>query len=89
MNPPQMKIRNIRATAITVPMTYVLGTSAQAVREAPLLLIDLETESKSRCVMMITSPATRWRAADRVMDWNGTPHGSNGMLCNERCGNVP
>ena len=25
-------------------MTYVLGTSAQAVREAPLLLIDLETE---------------------------------------------
>lgn len=44
MNPPQMKIRNIRATAITVPMTYVLGTSAQAVREAPLLLIDLETE---------------------------------------------
>ena len=25
-------------------MTYVLGTSAQAVREAPLLLVDLETE---------------------------------------------
>ncbi|MEQ1772299.1 MAG: enolase C-terminal domain-like protein [Burkholderiales bacterium] len=44
MNLPQLTIRGIRATAIKVPMTYVLGTSAQAVREAPLLLIDLETE---------------------------------------------
>ena len=25
-------------------MTYVLGTSAQALREAPLLLVDVETE---------------------------------------------
>ena len=25
-------------------MTYVLGTSQQAMREAPLLLVDLETE---------------------------------------------
>lgn len=39
-----LTIRGVRATAITAPMTYVLGTSAQAVREAPLLLIDLETE---------------------------------------------
>jgi mandelate racemase len=44
MNPPQLTIRGIRATAIKVPMTYVLGTSAQAVREAPLLLVDIETE---------------------------------------------
>ena len=44
MNAPQLTIRNIRATAITVPMTYVLGTSAQAVREAPLLLVDVETD---------------------------------------------
>jgi len=27
-----------------IPMTYVLGTSQQALREAPLLLVDLETE---------------------------------------------
>ncbi len=27
-----------------LPMTYVLGTSVQTVREAPLLLVDLETE---------------------------------------------
>jgi mandelate racemase len=39
-----LTIRNIRAVPVLVPMTYVLGTSAQAVREAPLLLVDLETE---------------------------------------------
>jgi mandelate racemase len=39
-----LTIRNIRATPVKVPMTYVLGTSAQAVREAPLLLVDVETE---------------------------------------------
>lgn len=44
MTPPQLTIRHIRAVAVKVPMRYVLGTSAQAVREAPLLLVDLETE---------------------------------------------
>ena len=44
MSAPQLTIRGIRATAIKVPMTYTLGTSAQVVREAPLLLIDVETE---------------------------------------------
>jgi mandelate racemase len=39
-----LTIRNIRAVPVLVPMTYVLGTSVQAVREAPLLLVDLETE---------------------------------------------
>jgi mandelate racemase len=39
-----LTIRSIRAVPVLVPMTYVLGTSAQAVREAPLLLVDLETE---------------------------------------------
>ena len=32
--------RMIRATPVEVPLTYVLGTSAGAVRQAPLLLID-------------------------------------------------
>lgn len=41
---PKLTVRNIRAVAVKVPMTYVLGTSAQAVREAPLLLVDVETE---------------------------------------------
>jgi mandelate racemase len=41
---PKLTVRNIRTTPVKVPMTYVLGTSVQAVREAPLLLVDLETE---------------------------------------------
>jgi len=40
---PRLTIRAIRSTPVTVPLTYVLGTSAAAVREAPLLLVDLET----------------------------------------------
>lgn len=44
MTPPKITVRNIRAVGVKVPMTYVLGTSQQAVREAPLLLVDLETE---------------------------------------------
>lgn len=44
MTPPKLTVRNLRATPVKVPMTYVLGTSVQAVREAPLLLVDLETE---------------------------------------------
>jgi mandelate racemase len=41
---PELTVRNIRSVAVLVPMNYVLGTSAQAVREAPLLLVDVETE---------------------------------------------
>lgn len=44
MTPPKLTVRNLRAVAVKVPMTYVLGTSQQALREAPLLLVDLETE---------------------------------------------
>lgn len=41
---PRLAIRNIRAVGVLVPMNYVLGTSAAAVRSAPLLLVDVETE---------------------------------------------
>lgn len=41
---PKLTVRAIRATPVEVPLTYVLGTSAGAVRKAPLLLVDLETE---------------------------------------------
>ncbi len=44
MTRPELTIRAIRAVGVNVPMNYILGTSAQAVREAPLLLVDLETE---------------------------------------------
>lgn len=44
MTTPRLTIRNIRAVGVLVPMTYVLGTSAGAVRSAPLLLVDVDTE---------------------------------------------
>ena len=39
-----LTVRALHATAVEVPMKHVLGTSAAAVRAAPLLLIDLETD---------------------------------------------
>lgn len=44
MTEPALTVRAIRAVAVEVPMRYVLGTSAAAVRAAPLLLVDVETE---------------------------------------------
>lgn len=44
MNAPRLTVRNVRTVTVRVPMNYVLGTSAAAVRSAPLLLVDLETE---------------------------------------------
>jgi mandelate racemase len=41
---PALTVRAIRAVAVEVPMRFVLGTSAAAIRAAPLLLIDVETE---------------------------------------------
>jgi mandelate racemase len=44
METPHLTIRSLRSRAVTVPMARPLGTSAQTIRSAPLLLIDLETE---------------------------------------------
>ena len=41
---PPLTIREVKTSAVEVPMTYPLGTSAATVHRAPLLLIDLETE---------------------------------------------
>ena len=41
---PKLTVRSLRTTSVSVPMTHVLGTSAQTIRSAPLLLIDFETE---------------------------------------------
>ena len=41
---PALTLRRVRSTAVEVPLRYVLGTSAAAVRAAPLLLVDVETE---------------------------------------------
>jgi mandelate racemase len=40
---PRLTVRSMRAVPVMAPMNYVLGTSAGAVRSAPLLLFDLET----------------------------------------------
>ncbi|MFY9686836.1 MAG: enolase C-terminal domain-like protein [Pseudolabrys sp.] len=37
-------VRALRGTPVEVPLNFVLGTSAVAIRKAPLLLVDLETE---------------------------------------------
>jgi mandelate racemase len=39
-----LTIRGVKTTPVLVPMNFALGTSAARVTEAPLLLIDLETE---------------------------------------------
>jgi mandelate racemase len=44
MSDPVLTIRALRTTALAVPMKRPLGTSAQVVRTAPLLLVDLETD---------------------------------------------
>jgi mandelate racemase len=41
---PALTVRAIRARAVEVPLNFVLGTSRGAVRQAPLLLVDVETE---------------------------------------------
>lgn len=41
---PALTVRAIKATPVEVPLNFVLGTSQQALRHVPLLLIDLETE---------------------------------------------
>jgi mandelate racemase len=41
---PTLTVRSVRTVAVAVPMRFALGTSAATVREAPLLLVDLETE---------------------------------------------
>jgi mandelate racemase len=40
---PALTVRSVRTVAVSVPMRFPLGTSAATVREAPLLLVDLET----------------------------------------------
>ena len=43
-SPILLTVRALRATGVLVPMTYALGTSRATITQAPLLLIDLETE---------------------------------------------
>lgn len=40
----RLRLRSVHWTAVEVPMRYVLGTSADALRAAPLLLVEVQTE---------------------------------------------
>ncbi len=42
--PPALQLRAVHCTAVEVPLRRVLGTSAGALRAAPLLLVDVQTE---------------------------------------------
>ena len=44
MSPARLTVRAIRCVPVEVPMRHVLGTSQAAIRAAPLMLVDLETE---------------------------------------------
>jgi mandelate racemase len=41
---PQLTVRAVRATPVEVPLNFVLGTSMDALRTVPLLLVDIDTE---------------------------------------------
>jgi len=41
---PKLTVRALRVRAVEVPLNFVLGTSQQALRQVPLVLIDLDTE---------------------------------------------
>ena len=41
---PSLTVRAVRARPVEVPLNFVLGTSQGALRQVPLLLVDLETE---------------------------------------------
>lgn len=43
-NPPLLTVRAIKVVPVQVPLNFVMGTSQQALREVPLLLVDVETE---------------------------------------------
>jgi mandelate racemase len=41
---PPLVVRGVATRAVLVPLTFALGTSAAAVREVPLLLVDVSTQ---------------------------------------------
>lgn len=67
---PVLTVRSVRTMPILVPMKYALGTSAARVTEAPLLLIDLETEEgiTGRTYLFCYRPAGARAVASLVED---------------------
>jgi len=77
---PALQLRVVHSTAVEVPLRLVLGTSAGAVRAAPLLLVDVQTEqgiagrsyvfcyrrSSARAMAIVLHDAAELVAGDRV-----------------------
>jgi mandelate racemase len=66
---PILHVRSIRSTPVSVPMARPLGTSAQTIRHAPLLLIDLDTTEgvTGRAYLFCYLPAVP-AAVARILD---------------------
>ena len=76
----RLRLRSVHSTAVEVPMRYVLGTSADAVRSAPLLLVEVQTEegiigrsyvfcyrrSGARAIAQVLDDAAEMVRGDRV-----------------------
>ena len=92
---PALTFRGVRTVAVEVPLRFVLGTSAAAVRAAPLLLVDVETEqgvvgrtyifcyrrSGARSVAQVLQEAASWCAASRSHQWRWPRRCSAAMRC--------
>jgi mandelate racemase len=70
VKPERLTVRAVRTTAVEVPMRHVLGTSQAAVRAAPLLLIDLETDEgvTGRSYLFCYTPAAASAMAALLAD---------------------
>jgi mandelate racemase len=77
MNLPALTIHTLRTTALAMPMKRPLGTSAQMVRTAPLLLVDLETEEgvTGRTYLYCYLPVTQGMIARALEDSLGLIRG--------------
>jgi len=76
---PRLTTRAIRSVPVLVPMTYALGTSADIVRQAPLLLVDLETQegvtgrAYQFCYRLAAAPAIARFLVDILEGIGGRP----------------
>jgi mandelate racemase len=77
MRRPALTVRAVRAAAVKLPLTWALGTSAAVVREAPLLLVDLETEEgvTGRAWQFCYTPAAAAAIAHMLEDAVGAVRG--------------
>ena len=69
--PTGLVLRSVRTTAVAVPLTFALGTSAAIVRSAPLLLVDLfmEEEVHGRSYVFCYTPSGAKAVAAHIKEF--------------------